>query len=357
MIKEIDQRSTSKRSFKRMTLWALVIFFSLGVFIELYILLGIGDGKERRIGDLTRSQNISIEQFRSAQLSAQLEILDEKDKGESFEDLKNFVMLAYPDEPPDKHELGHKLGEIAFKELSFDAFGFCDTFLNYGCFHGVALTAVRHYGLKPELSEKLWIGCKKGASKPGRCLHGLGHVIMMLKQYDLLASYRECEELLSENDSFWCQDGVAMENIERRLADPDIKPYGSDEDPYYPCNAIPETYEAVCARNHLQFAQRKFSLTLQESIAFCLGFKMVRSQEECIGILGSLLADDFFNEPSKIIELCGEAGKYKTLCIRGAAHVFVVAKNTEEAEKLCNSLIEGSEQGSCMNLIHSIDLE
>lgn len=348
-------KKNQRHRLQKMTSTGIVIFFVLIVVAELGILLQMRKTSNTLSKGTLREGDISIEEFRGAELSVQGRMLDEMSSVKNFAAIKDFIKSAYPDEPPHKHELAHKLGGIAFKEFSFDAFGFCDTLLNYGCFHGAAFAAIRRHGLDPQLGDKLWLGCKKNTPNPGRCLHGLGHAIMILKQYDLLAAYHECERSLNENDSFWCQDGATMENITRTMADTGLEPYGSDADPYYPCNALPKKHEAVCARNHLQYAQNRFSFDLAESIKFCLGFYTQRAREECIGIMGSLTADDFFTNPELVIEHCKKTAPYVRFCIEGGANVFATAKQYNRAGQLCATLEAPGERDSCLGIISSFN--
>lgn len=303
--------------------------------------------------EISQKSSISIERFRTLSHEMQIRALDDMSNIQNFDTVWSFLKSAYPDEPPSKHDLSHKLGEIAIKELGLDGFGRCDTFLNFGCFHGAALAAIRFHGEQPLLGEGLWEACRRSSPFPGNCLHGLGHAIMVIKQYNLLKAYEECERFLNSDESFWCQDGVTMENITRSMIDSESEPYGSDEDPYYPCNSIPQKYEAVCVRNHIGFLQRNFGFNLEEMVAFCLSFKEEQTRQECISMIGSQDAEVLYDDPEAVIEHCRKSGAYFRFCIFGAVTNFSMTKRFAYAEQLCATFLNIEDQSACLNRIQS----
>lgn len=295
------------------------------------------------------------EYFRTLSSAEQLKTLDEFSRLHSFDKVAGFLRSAYPEEPNDKHELAHKLGEIAIRVSGLNGFGKCDSFLNYGCFHGAALAAVRLSG-PHNLGEKLWDGCRKNARFPGDCLHGLGHALMIIKGYDLLGAYEDCERLVKDRDVFWCLDGVAMENVTRSMAPESLGKYGSSTDPYYPCSFSTQQYEAVCVRNHLGFLRRQLSWDLDKLTEFCLSFPAQDelTREECVTVVGSLTVYDFPGSPEGVALQCAKAREYFSFCINGGAGALVVRKDYLQAEELCLRLKETPAYSSCIGRVHSV---
>ena len=302
---------------------------------------------------ISKKLNPDVNKFRALSLQEQVEYLDQASEKLSIPELRDFIKLAYPGEPNDKHELSHKLGELAIEKEGIAGFGSCDSLLQFGCFHGAALTAVKLKGNDPELASKLWQGCKSKAKLPGICLHGLGHAITMIKEYELLPAYEECERVLAgEEDAFWCQDGVSMENISRSMAPSSLGEYGRKDDPYYPCNSIPKRFETPCVRNHIGYLYRSWGGNLQRSFDFCPSYGAGKTAEECVNIIGSIIASDYINDPEKLVSQCRTAGSYHRFCIEGAVTNYSMARQFDRAEKLCHTLEENRRE-SCFKRIES----
>ncbi len=226
----------------------------------------------------------SLEEFRRMPPDKQISFLKNKAKTRTFSEIKNFIREAYPDEPHEKHDLAHVLGEIAIEYQGLEGFSLCDELLNFGCFHGAALESVNIYGRVAELAEKLHKACLKSDQSPGSCFHGLGHAVLILKNYDLVAAHEECERIVVEpDDAFWCQDGVAMENITRSMAPPTLGAY--ENDAASSCHTLPIRYQPVCARNRLGWLEDNKGVTAEEARNFCLSFSDEETSRECIRTL------------------------------------------------------------------------
>lgn len=323
-----------------------LIFLSVILIIFGWLILSYGPFH------LGQKSALDINQFRILSLSEQIKYLDQAGKEMSILEIRDFIKLAYPDEPNGEHGLSHKLGALAVEKEGIAGFGFCDSLLQFGCFHGAALAAVRIRGDDPNLSRELWEGCKSKAKIPGSCLHGLGHAITMIRQYDLLAAYEECENLLNDQDSFWCEDGVSMENIARSMAPAGLGVYGKNDDIYYPCNSIPKRFEASCVRNHVGYLYRLWGADFSRAINFCVSFGVGRTAEECINVIGSIIASDYIDNQEKLISKCRLVEQYNQFCIEGAVVNYSMSRQFDRAEKLCNTLEETGKK-SCFGKIES----
>lgn len=264
---------------------------------------------------------------------------------------KLFLADVYPGGAPDKHELAHRLGEIVIRERSFDGFGLCDELLDFGCFHGAALAAVRLEGSNPKLGAMLWAGCQKTAKYPGDCLHGLGHAIMVINGYDLERAYGACDELLNSKYAFWCEDGVSMENISRSMANVSAGGYGKYDDDAYPCNAVEKKYEKVCVKNHIAFLKRARNYDLAQLLLFCSEFSSSDTAGECMGMIGNLYVRDNFSKPELVIHVCADAETYVGKCIAGGALALSMSARFEEAGRLCQSIVDGPDNEACFRTI------
>ena len=349
----MPQERQMKSIFSLRKRWMIifVLLFSMSLFFTVK-----NNWSDRGVIQIHRP-DISLQEFRSLSLLEQSKVLEATAKQVSVLALIEFVKEAYPEQHPSKHNLSHTLGEIAFEQRSFKGFGACDSFLAFGCFHGVALAAIRTNGLDSTLSDALWEGCESESPYPDNCLHGLGHAIMVINQYDVLKAFKECERIFpDENRSFWCQDGVAMENTFRSVvSNDDGDTYENLDDPYYPCNLMPERYQAVCVKNHVGVLIRNFSFNFQEVTDFCHSFSLKETKENCILELGSIIAGMAFENTEFIVDACRKTQPYTLSCILGGVTALSMARHYENAGQLCDSLGKVGERIECFNRIKSFE--
>lgn len=150
------------------------------------------------------------------------------------------------------HQITHAIGHVAADVAGGvgKAFTLGDPMCWSGYYHGVmeeTLEAVGTTTLKTTINNIC-------STVPGKdaysfdyynCVHGLGHGIMLLYNFDLFASLGVCSTLTGAWEKSSCGGGVFMENImvESRGGTSDfLKP----EDPVYPCNAVPEAHKSQC---------------------------------------------------------------------------------------------------------------
>lgn len=307
--------------------------------------------------DIFREKRIQIPAEEFARLSTADQdsaIKKWSSEGVAFKEIYKFVADAYPAGHPEKHVLAHTLGEAAVKQHGLEGFGLCDPLLSYGCYHGAALAAARTYGYDPMLGEKLWAACEARARLPGDCLHGLGHAVMVIERYDLVKAYGECETIFigedePEKKSFWCKDGVSMENVERSLAEKNLPPYGRADNLYYPCDSLPERHQPVCYRDHVSYLKNQLGFSKKQVSDFCLTLSE-ESARLCFDMTGSLVNRVRPAEDAAIF--CPE-GKYEATCAIGAASALSMERLYEEAESVCQ-MLSGDGRAECDARIESI---
>lgn len=311
------------------------------------ILLNLGD------------EAFSASDFRSWDDVRQLKELRKLGKRKGSAAVLAFLKRVYPDEPGDEHELVHIVGETAFLEQSFNGFDVCDSFLRFGCYHGVILEAIRKNGYSEGVMKNLANGClslKRNKTVITACAHGIGHGIMWVRSYDLLSSYEQCERMFSEPDNrFFCYDGVSMENVVRRDERPALNNQLESRDPYYPCNVVPLQYQSACAREHIFHARRVFfEKDTVKTARYCLHFQSEETRKECFGGLGNALNQDFFGYPQTVISECAKVDMpYRRFCLSVAATQYAFGGRIDDANALCDALNDREEQKICRSSVQS----
>ncbi|MCH7828648.1 hypothetical protein IH982_02120 [Patescibacteria group bacterium] len=302
------------------------------------------------------------EKFRYSSLASleQVRLLKEWAKAYGYERARQFLRDVYSDEPADDHELIHVIGEAAFLKLGYGAFNICDSFFKFGCYHGVVLEAIRQSGYNQKLLEELADGCLSlphSGTTTTACIHGIGHAIMVVRGYDLIPSYEDCDRMsLDKLASFYCYDGVSMENVVRRHEREGALDQLYSEDPYYPCNSVPQQYEAACVREHIFHVRNNFGWKdVDKSAEYCLYFTAEDTLRECFGAMGSAINQDFSSEPKRVIEECNKLvtydPTYRTLCTSTAATHYSFAQQSQQAEMLCNSLPDRIDREGCFGAV------
>lgn len=327
---------------------AIPVFVALLLIIAASTLFLFASGRNPPLEKTNAS--LSPSEFRNLELPAQLKALDLIANEQELKEAQTMIRAAYPDEQSADHELGHRIGEIAFRQFGFDGLKYCDASLAFGCFHGVAFAAVKKFGLRDDIGQKFWDGCQS-QTIPGNCLHGLGHAIAVIKNYDLLPAFKECEQILaSDNDRFWCYDGIVMEDITRTLAGRQ-NPYAKLTDPRAPCDTLPNKYETVCVRNHIAFVKERLSLSYDDTLELCQSYTSRATVRECVHMMGNAVAG-IRQKPSDVIAFCRNAQTpYRQPCLEGGVIKLAMNGNFDLAQKICLAADPGESQRTCFSKI------
>lgn len=293
---------------------------------------------------------LAMDQFKKMPNKDQITYLKDAAKKTSIEHTRDFLKKVYPSEPSDKHELIHAIGEAAFLQSGYNGLKECDSSFMYGCYHGVVLEAVRQNGYTDKVLKDLAQGCVNlSANKTvtTACSHGIGHAIMVVKSYDLLTSYKDCDRTFTAGEElFYCWDGVSMENIMRRFEQEGAKRFLKEDDPYYPCNSIPEKYQPACAREHVFYVfQLLNNKDTQKAIDFCMYFSSEKTRFECTSAIGNFLNQAYYDNPRRITDECNKlSSEYTSFCIIKAATQYSFSRQPDKAKLLCEKLPLESDQ-------------
>lgn len=312
-----------------------------------------------RAGERLLATAVSPEKFKSLHDREQLRIVKEMALGKGLDRARDFLKKTYPDEPADEHELIHMIGEAAFLKLSYKGFAVCDAFFNYGCYHGVIIEAIRQHGGGDEVLQNLAKGCldlPANKTTITACVHGVGHGLMVLRSYDLLRAYQDCDRIFKDHlDLFYCYDGISMENVVRRVVGADSKNFLNSDNPLYPCNIVPQKYQPACVREHVHYVRREFyQKDTDKSASYCLSFDE-STRSECFGGLGTALNQDNPDDPQKVIEECGKLDpRYSVFCLGTAASQYGFSKKFEYGVMLCRALSSPTDQRGCLSALEYV---
>lgn len=210
------------------------------------------------------------------------------------------------------HSEAHDLGKIVYRETLdvADAIERCRDVCGGGCFHGVLMEAFSEASEK-SLDEEGHVElaqAQKHATefcedtqvprfhKKGKCVHGMGHALAFLADYNLARALDACKLFGDRVLEFYCSGGVFMEYDmvfgERNMQE---KPL------HYPCDTFTE-FPSACYTYKAKRFKEKFGSS-QKVAAECMKLDGFLSLG-CFRGLGFAYIGEVISSPSRIVEIC-----------------------------------------------------
>ena len=246
---------------------------------------------------------------------------------------------------PTCHDEGHDLGKLIYARLGTvgGALRTCRDACYSGCMHGVMMeifaeeeTDNLHVDLE-EIKAKVKTICEAEATledyKYGDCVHGVGHALMFLSDYEVSDALERCELFDSGPEKYYCATGAFMEYMGKN----DKADVGT-KSKYYPCDE--NRYSAACFRyksTHVVRRQYSSGLSLKDLINDCLAMKGGH-RLGCFHGLGNAHSVYIAFNKISISDVCGQGSDDdKYMCIEGAIE-RIVKYVPHLAEETCNDL-------------------
>ncbi len=171
-----------------------------------------------------------------------------------------------------------------------------------------------------------------------QCLHGVGHGLSQLYEYDILKAVKRCEEFKEKIEQISCSKGVFMQNVVQYL-----ETNGGDFDnsnKYYPCNAVGTSFVPQCYHYHVTYLALLNDKKLKKTFADCDGITPKEMIKYCYYGFGRQLSGNIKSIDDALF-LC-EAGKiteYHKYCLTGMVLTLVnVNRNTDFGFSFCSNL-------------------
>lgn len=247
----------------------------------------------------------------------------------------------------------HSVGDVAYEKFGDEALRYCDESFLSACYHGVLLHALAENGLHGV--EKMIAVCKdNGVLVFTQCAHAAGHGFLAYEDYLVLDGLALCDrlgELNSEIPLFNCYDGVFMENVfgvhNGALS---VNRLVKEDDPYFPCNSVPEKYRSGCWANQASLAYQLFNGDLTKVAKLCDSLEESQYQQTCYNNFARQIHPLTGGETDKVFTLCahatGEWERYCHLVIMGAG--FSVGDRTQMPYEICARAANDEKEG-CYN--------
>ena len=173
------------------------------------------------------------------------------------------------------HDIAHTIGDIALSTVGVErAFQLGTPMCHWGYVHGIFQKLQRIENLDAlALAQKGGRICREFSSSEftldniGTCFHGLGHGLAAFSVKDLITPLRACDEAAEEEEYLReCYAGVFMELARPNSRGPSY--FYKAEDPFYPCDILPDEYLKPC---YVEIPQRAIpaGFSFAEILFFC----------------------------------------------------------------------------------------
>ncbi|KAF6245191.1 hypothetical protein [Nitrosopumilus sp. b2] len=200
------------------------------------------------------------------------------------------------------------------------------------------------------------IGDALGDDAKKECIHGMGHSLIKIYDYDTTQALERCNEFDTWNEVYMCNGGLFMQNIakyaENRQGDFD------ESDLYYPCNQIDGTKNAeaatLCHRYQANYFLIQTDYILQNAYSLCSGIEDQRYIGICYkGVAAHLTKDNFDVLDNTQLMCLSTPPQYQEQCVIGAIESLTRFVSDEKASEFCNRL-DGDLQKTCQNRMNSL---
>ncbi len=243
-----------------------------------------------------------------------LEIIQNKNMPYQFHDYLHFLSM-------EKYYISQNLAEVFIE---------CTPVYFNACYHGVVIGLLNSLSSSPdslEFKEKMSTGCnifieKKQQGFLEQCIHGVGHAIMIAKNYELFDSLMLCDELSIQKST--CYGGVFMENFPQSSStDLPSKYLPTNSDKLYPCNMLGQNYQEQCYIFLTIYHNHIGNGNWTETSEFCQSIPE-SAQDECFGAIGSSVMPSFENITTlkDICNVVDGSNKQKLFCYLGVVSAF-----------------------------------
>jgi len=204
------------------------------------------------------------------------------------------------------HQFTHDLGYVAY-EIDQDVaavYEFCDHTCHSGCYHGV----LQHYFQEQDIQldvhaaqdlqlKTLCDAKSTSILEYSECIHGLGHGLLYLTNFDFQVSLEFCDVFESVADRENCYGGVFMEyyvwrqRFELGYTEPgiDLSHFENNtqlEDVMYPCTVLEEKYLQSCYSSQASYFYDYTNGDHQKVAQLCAELEP-KYQAGCFGVFGA----------------------------------------------------------------------
>jgi len=273
-----------------------------------------------------------------------------EDKEKILEVFPNLI-TSYESKNP-CHEVGHHLGmwlnayvgdtqialDLAKQQCGGSIFhGVVQNSLQIQKFNNVSLDDIDIQGICSQFKDD------KSFINRWQCLHGIGHGLIDIYDYDTQSAVSRCDEFEPGLEQISCSKGVFMQNVvhysETEKGD------FEENDLFYPCNVSPSKYAPTCYHYHIAYMAFKsggLGVQIPDAFDLCDDISPEEMIKYCYYGMGRQMQSRTYLDWDRAVFLCqqGDRKDLYSYCIEGMLLTF---KGYVHNSKMINhSLIVGN---------------
>lgn len=266
----------------------------------------------------------------------------------------------YPEIYARCHEATHYLSRNEYQKLGSipQVYAQCDSTCHGGCYHGVLEQYLKDKNLASDGLYREFpkvCGTAEDFDKPlvfNECQHGMGHAAMFVTDTQVRDSLALCDTLTTQDAQERCYGGVFMENSSSSTNNDHPGRYVKEDDPYFPCNELPERYSRLCWRYQSSHFALITNHDWQETAKLCLGVPK-EYQDDCFRTIGTNQVG-FTQDTVQMRKNCGLMPNehFEETCLQGVISSFAYrfVGDLERMESFCTSA-KGKFQEPCFRQV------
>jgi len=256
------------------------------------------------------------------------------------------------------HETSHHLGMWLVGHTSLEkSLEIAKQMCGGGIFHGIFQNYLALENFHNQTPEQIDIDlCPKDENPYSifrwQCLHGIGHGLTVLYDYDVVSAVQRCDEFATGFEQISCSKGVFMENVGQFF---EYKQGNFDEsDIYYPCNKTEIKYAPSCYHYQSSMILLKNEFDVEKSFEDCKRIIPEEISDYCIHGIGRQLSDQMRGSVARAQILCQADEQIKentSMCLRGMV-MTLINRNSDMSKgfEFCN-IIDNDYKKDCYDAL------
>jgi len=258
------------------------------------------------------------------------------------------LVSAYAQEGNFCHHQVHSIGKFLFTYTDdlLEAFSLSDQRCGSALIHG----AIQSFYLTQEFFDKSKIEnmeiikvCPEDKKNPNslqrwQCIHGIGHGLTIVYDYNILSAVHRCEEFDSRFEELSCSKGVFMENNLRYYytREGDFE----KDNIFYPCNIVDKKFAPACYHYHTLYLNHQRNVSVYHGgFEECDKIEPKEFVKYCYYGLGKELAYDVYDEMPTSIPICKQGDpQLHSYCFTGLLLTLLNGWGTDHSFEYCKLL-------------------
>lgn len=249
------------------------------------------------------------------------------------------------------HSLTHVIGNEALAKYNNNIQKSMEYYVDTcggGYLHGII---EKYLKISPNPEADIFSLCPRFSD--GICVHGIGHGLMLMNNYDIPKSVVGCQKLPS-GAQVACAEGVFMENYDAENADDADKSFLNPGDPAVLCTQYSGGYKSACYY-YLGRYLLKITKDPYQALQKCTQSGDNTDITTCIRGMGAGIVRADLYHPEKMEDYCNSVPFAKSSCIQGAVnyHLLMISSETETRTSMCANFVNQANKNLCNSLIDS----